>query len=116
MLNLAAVLEDSAREFPGRDAVVHGGARLTYRELEAQASKVANALIDRGIVPGDTVALSCPNLPLFPIVYYGILKAGVSSCRSTSCSRTARSPTTLPTRRRRPISASRARRNCRSAP
>ena len=76
MLNLAAVLEDSAREFPGRDAVVHGSARLTYCELEAQASKVANALIDRGIVSGDRIALSCPNLPAFPIVYYGILKAG----------------------------------------
>ena len=30
----------------------------------------------RGIQPGDKVALSCPNLPYFPIVYYGILKAG----------------------------------------
>ena len=30
----------------------------------------------QGIEPGDKVALSCPNLPYFPIVYYGILKAG----------------------------------------
>jgi long-chain acyl-CoA synthetase len=29
-----------------------------------------------GIAPGESVALSCPNLPWFPIVYYGILKAG----------------------------------------
>jgi long-chain acyl-CoA synthetase len=27
---------------------------------------------------GDKVALSCPNLPFFPIVYYGILKAGAA--------------------------------------
>ena len=32
--------------------------------------------MSRGIEPGDKVALSCPNLPYFPIVYYGILKAG----------------------------------------
>ena len=29
-----------------------------------------------GSQPGDHVALSCPNLPWFPIAYYGILKAG----------------------------------------
>ena len=28
--------------------------------------------------PGDRVALSCPNLPYFPVVYYGILKAGAT--------------------------------------
>ena len=33
-------------------------------------------LVNLGIKPGDHVALSCPNLPYFPMVYYGILKAG----------------------------------------
>ncbi len=37
---------------------------------------MANLLVARGIEPGDKVALTCPNLPYFPIVYYGILKAG----------------------------------------
>ena len=32
--------------------------------------------MSKGIEPGDKVALSCPNLPYFPIVYFGILKAG----------------------------------------
>jgi long-chain acyl-CoA synthetase len=76
MLNLAAVLEDSAREVPDRDCVVHGAARLTYAGLDAAAAQVAGALTARGIRPGDRVALSCPNLPSFPAVYYGILKAG----------------------------------------
>ncbi len=76
MLNLAIVLEDSAREFPGRDAVVCGSTRLSYAQVDAAASQVANGLIARGIRPGDRVALTCPNLPWFPIVYYGILKAG----------------------------------------
>jgi long-chain acyl-CoA synthetase len=76
MLNLASVLEYSAGEYPDRIAVVAGGTRLTYRELEEQASMVASALIDRGISPGDRIALSCPNLPAFPVIYYGILKAG----------------------------------------
>jgi long-chain acyl-CoA synthetase len=76
MLNLAVVLEESARQFPARDAVVQGATRLTYAELEAAASQVAGALIARGIAPGDRIALSCPNLPWFPIAYFGILKAG----------------------------------------
>jgi long-chain acyl-CoA synthetase len=78
MLNLAVLLEDSARNVPDRDAVVHGKTRLTYAELDAAASQVAAALAARGINQGDRVALSCPNLPYFPIVYYGILKAGAT--------------------------------------
>ena len=76
MLNLAILLEDSARELPGRDAVVQGSTRLSYGQLDAAASQVANALIARGIRPGDRVAVSCPNLVSFPVVYFGILKAG----------------------------------------
>src|SRR5262249_39503819 len=78
MLNLAVVLEDSAREVPDKDAVVFGDHRLTYRELDAAANQVAGALVARGVEPGDRVALSCPNLPYFPIAYYGILKAGAT--------------------------------------
>lgn len=76
MLNLAALLESSARDFPDRDAVVLGAKRLTYREVDAAACQVADLLVQRGIEPGDRVALGCPNIPWFPIVYYGILKAG----------------------------------------
>src|SRR6516225_1994524 len=78
MLNLAVLLEDSARTVPDRDAVACGPARLTYAELDAAASRVAAGLAARGIGPGDQVALSCPNLPYFPIAYYGILKAGAT--------------------------------------
>jgi long-chain acyl-CoA synthetase len=76
MLNLSVLLEDSARTFPDRDALVLGDTRLTYAQVDAAANQVANLLVERGIAPGDKVALSCPNLPYFPIVYYGILKAG----------------------------------------
>ncbi len=76
MYNLSIVLEDSARHYPDRDAVVLGDLRLTYSAVNAFANQVANLLVSRGIRPGDKVALSCPNLPYFPVVYYGILKAG----------------------------------------
>ena len=76
MLNLSVFLEDSARNLPDRDAVVLGPTRLTYAQVDGAANQVAHLLVSRGIRPGDKVALSCPNLPYFPIVYYGILKAG----------------------------------------
>ncbi|ROR45802.1 long-chain-fatty-acid--CoA ligase [Kitasatospora cineracea] len=76
MLNLSVLLEDSARTHPDRDAVVLGPTRLTYAQVDAAANRVANLLVERGVRPGDKVALSCPNVPQFPIVYYGVLKAG----------------------------------------
>jgi long-chain acyl-CoA synthetase len=76
MLNLAVMLEDSADRVPERVAVACGGTRLTYAQVNDEANRVANLLVDCGVQPGDRVALSCPNVPAFPIVYYGILKAG----------------------------------------
>jgi long-chain acyl-CoA synthetase len=76
VLNLATLLEDSARTVPDRDAVVFGDTRLPYKAVDAAANQVANLLVSRGIRPGDKVALTAPNVPYFPIVYYGILKAG----------------------------------------
>jgi long-chain acyl-CoA synthetase len=78
MLNLALLLEDTARECPDRIAVICGETKLTYAVVEAQANQVANALVASGIGSGDKVALSCPNLPYFPIIYYGILKTGAT--------------------------------------
>src|SRR5947209_4838376 len=76
MLNLAILLEDSAREVPGRTAIVFGETTLSYAKVNAAANQIANGLEQAGIKKGDTVALSCPNMPYFPIVYYGILKTG----------------------------------------
>lgn len=76
MLNLSVVLEDSARRYPDKTAFVFGDTRLSFAQVNAMACQVANGLVEKGIQPGDKVALSCLNLPYFPVVYYGILKAG----------------------------------------
>ena len=75
-LNLASVLEHTARLMPDRIAVTCGPTRMTYGELDRHATQVAAGLHALGVAPGDHVALSCPNLPSFPIAYYAILKAG----------------------------------------
>ncbi len=76
MLNLATLLEDSVRDNPDHIAVIFNEMKLSYRAINAAANQVANGLATLGIQKGDKVALSCPNIPFFPIVYYGILKAG----------------------------------------
>lgn len=77
-LNLASVIEQHARLAPEKEAVVWNDMRFTFGQLNGLANRVANALAEMGIGHGDKVALSCPNLPFFPIVYYGILKAGAA--------------------------------------
>ena len=75
------LLENSARTVRrprGRRPRADRRTRLTYAQVDGAANQVANLLVSRGIEPGDKVALSCPNLPYFPIVYYGILKAGAT--------------------------------------
>ncbi|MBW8750276.1 MAG: long-chain fatty acid--CoA ligase [Propionibacteriales bacterium] len=76
MYNLSILLEDSARRYPDRDALVLGDSRLTYAQVDAMANQVANLLVELGVRRGDRVALTCPNLPYFPVIYYGIVKAG----------------------------------------
>ncbi|MFI6326459.1 long-chain fatty acid--CoA ligase [Nonomuraea sp. NPDC050556] len=78
MLNLSIILEDSARNAPDRTALVFGDLRLPYSLVDTVANQVANLLVARGIGKGDKVALLCPNVPYFPFVYFGILKAGAT--------------------------------------
>src|SRR3954471_9894280 len=78
--NLATLLENSAQKYPEREAIVFPatGRRMTFAEVDAVANMVAGFLVSQGIEPGDKVALSCPNLPYFSLVYWGILKAGAT--------------------------------------
>ena len=76
MLNLSVLIESSARKYPNKDAFIFGDVHMTYAQINGAANQVANGLRSRGLKPGDKIALSCFNLPYFPIIYYGILKAG----------------------------------------
>ncbi|MFI5874353.1 AMP-binding protein [Streptomyces sp. NPDC051445] len=49
---------------------------MSYAELDAASKRVANLLTERGIRPGEKVALSCANIPQFTTIHFGILKAG----------------------------------------
>lgn len=76
MLNLSVLLEDSARRYPTKAAFTFMDTTLNFAQINGAANQVAAGLRAKGIQPGDKVALSCFNLPYFPIIYFGILKAG----------------------------------------
>lgn len=78
MLNLAILLENSAQKYANKTAFIFMDTSLSFEQINSAANQVANSLVNLGIQPGDKVALSCFNLPYFPIIYNGILKAGAT--------------------------------------
>lgn len=70
------MLHRTAITHPHRDAVIFFGRRVTYRELDAMANRLANWLISQGVKKGDRVALFLPNLPQTVAAYYGVLRMG----------------------------------------
>lgn len=69
-------LENNARSRRGKTAVVAGGRRYTYAELDAMANRLANALAESGVRRGDRVAIFLPNCAEAVAAIYGALKAG----------------------------------------
>jgi len=76
MLNIATILDYSTKEHPDKTAIVCGKNRMTFDQVNTLVNQVANGLVEAKIQKGDKVALSCPNIPFFTIIYYAILKAG----------------------------------------
>ncbi len=68
--------EVAAREWPGHAAVSFAGSSLTYRQLNARASQIARALMERGVRRDIRVALALEPGPDLIAGLLGILKAG----------------------------------------
>ena len=76
MLNITSFLDNSALKYANKPAFTFGEMTLTFSQINAAANQIANGLIKQGLKRGDKIAISCLNLPYFPMVYYGILKMG----------------------------------------
>ena len=74
--NLADNLSDTAARHGDRTAFKLDDFELSYTGLDCAASRIANLLEDKGLEPGDRVGLMLPNVPYFPSIYYGVLRAG----------------------------------------
>jgi carnitine-CoA ligase len=74
---LPAILRRRAEAHPDREYLrVDGGPWRSYGEVNARANRVANALLSRGLRPGEAVSTLLPNSEENLVVWFGIQKAG----------------------------------------
>lgn len=69
-------LDDHARDYGPRAALLFKGAAMTYGRLQAESTAFAAALVAMGVRPRDRVALVLPNAPQFFVCEIGAWKAG----------------------------------------
>ncbi|HKV57281.1 MAG TPA: long-chain fatty acid--CoA ligase [Ktedonobacteraceae bacterium] len=70
------ILDQTVRNFPSQTAFIYYGTRLSYARFSSLANRFAAALLRLGIQKGDRVAIALPNIPQYPIAFYGALRAG----------------------------------------
>jgi long-chain acyl-CoA synthetase len=73
---LTWLLNRAANQYPNHTAILYYGTKITYAQLSNLANRFANSLQRLGIQKGDRIALALPNIPQFPIAFYGALRAG----------------------------------------
>ncbi|MDI6770688.1 MAG: alpha/beta fold hydrolase [Anaerolineales bacterium] len=70
------LLRSAVRRFPRNTAIVFEGSRMTYRHLNREVNRFANALLGLGLDKGARVVLLLPNVPQMVVGFYGTLKTG----------------------------------------
>jgi 2-aminobenzoate-CoA ligase len=74
--DLAAALLAGAEDRPGATALLDGSQAVSYGALNARVTRFAAALIDRGILPGDRVAIRLDSAADFIAAFLGVQRAG----------------------------------------
>src|SRR5690348_15551278 len=75
-MNLATVMTDTAERVPDATAYRLDDVELDWKTVNEGAARVAGLLKAKGVEPGDRVGIMLPNVPYFPVVYYGVLRLG----------------------------------------
>src|SRR5215472_16654246 len=73
---LTWLLDQTVSRHPGHTAFIYYGTKLSYAQFSSLANRFAAGLQRLGVQKGDRVAISLPNIPQFPIAFYGALRAG----------------------------------------
>ena len=76
MSDLNSLLSRAAADHGDRPAVRLDDLVLTYSQLHDAAGRVMALLTSLGVGPGDRVGIMLPNVPAFPVAFYGALGAG----------------------------------------
>ena len=76
---ISQALHDAAAKFPDRDALVvlHQNIRLTWRELDAEATRVARGLAGLGLRPGDRAGIWASNCAEWVLLQHAAARSGV---------------------------------------
>ena len=73
---LPDLLREAARQSPDAEAFRYRDERLTYRDWDALADRLAAAFAARGVGHGDVVALLLPSTPFYLVAYLGAASLG----------------------------------------
>src|SRR5437868_7555437 len=73
---LTWLLDQTVSKYPSQTAIIYYGTKLSYAQLSTLANRFATGLQKLGIQKGDRVAIALPNIPLYPVAFYGALRAG----------------------------------------
>ena len=71
-----ALLDETVRQFPERPCIDFLGHKMTYRNIDQLAGKVAKGLQMLGMRKGSKVGLFLPNCPYSIACFFGVLRAG----------------------------------------
>ena len=75
-MNLAQTILDAGQQDPDHIAVKLDDTEMSYAMLDGATAHMVGLLHEHGVKPGDRVGIMLPNVPYFPVCYYGILRAG----------------------------------------
>ena len=67
---------EAAARFGDKTALIFGGRKVSFAEIDRQSSRVASGLRALGVEPGDRVTLYAQNSVEWIVSYYAIAKAG----------------------------------------
>ncbi|MHA2370249.1 MAG: long-chain-fatty-acid--CoA ligase [Candidatus Hodarchaeales archaeon] len=76
---LFSLLDNTAEKSGDFIYTIFQGATRTYGEVRESADRIANFLTNQGIKKGDRVAIFLPNVPMYPSIFFGILKTGATT-------------------------------------
>jgi long-chain acyl-CoA synthetase len=76
-MNLADLLENSAKRVPNRIAIRFEGEEITYRELDGRVNAMAGGFSSLGLKSGDTCVLMMQSTLSFVTAYYALARMGV---------------------------------------
>jgi fatty-acyl-CoA synthase len=77
-ITIGALMDETTRKFPDRDAVVYPelGLRYTFSQFQSLCNRVARGLIDIGIQKGENIAIWATNLPEWVTAQFASAKMG----------------------------------------